>query len=470
MLGSVSNDRFGRRSAPRRGPRRQGSSRRLRLESMEGRLMLSTTLVEGEPLGFQPAEISLAITPNSLYASESISDATISEGGFIAMWHLFNTGQGDLVSPDAWFGQSNLADAFTSNIGYTMSGFSVGIDHDAAYGHGTAVAGRLSDGAIGRSDLTANIRGLDATFETFYTQVIDAGNIQPVVFNRWTNVGDLYLVIQPKLAEQPNDVVDAEQGGLIPIERILARGDAIGDRGDNSAATAVVTIPEKTAIESSPPLRLAVGTPPVNEISGEWARAAVVETAGGEPATPSRTSTGGVQGVNDVPDGAAGPQTGRRVSAIQSPATLQQSRFVAGSAEGASTTRSAPVTFAAFMSEIGSDKSLLNASGRSNSSFIGATRTAMSELATTARALAESPAAELAHASAFEELGSRKAALLAAQKGDNSWHGFRIATPLLMLLALERVAANKARRSKDSAAANSSPPRFAGPMSLSDRD
>jgi hypothetical protein len=452
------------------------------MEKMESRLMLSTTDAEINPPSLEIIENQLVA--NYIFANTGYKVTFENLDGTNYYW-VAHSGDGGFA--DLYYSRQLQLDVIPVGTKVevgppTSDGLSLGnywshpitLDSTRPFGE-SLTAFRSGNWLLANS---GNVVSVDFTVsgqDASSFSIFEADDLRPANFSITTSSD-----MSPKVVELATPMIasssgEADQGGMIPIEKILSRNGTIGDTGGQ--ATAPLASTQTGSLERTPAVRLATGTAPLPEISGEWARAAVVETAGGEPAFVVPTATNGGQraGSGDAP---SGTPTGRRVSVVPVPTATQYARVVAAddaavvsSAETASAGRAAPVRLVSFVSEIEAGQWVRYGNrGPFRSNFLDSRRTAAGDWATSDQGTEGLPGEEPAVAQAFEQLGKGMTAVLHSSKDEHSWDGVRIATPLLMILALERVAATKARRAKNATEATKRPQRFGGPTKLPERE
>jgi hypothetical protein len=370
--------------------RRPFISRQLRVELMEGRLMLSATALNGlaSPAGntLTGAQVSLVSQP--------------AEGGFIN------------------------ADVATM----------------ATRSHGVfSTAGEV---AIVFSDIpvTDQLSPAGASQGTGFNDYspIDGNGLQPVAMTLLSNDGVFQATFNPIVAEPTGSVSGPHEGGSIPIHLILA--DLRSDVGFASNGKSVTFLAAEKSVDSLVSARR-ISTSD-SAIAGEWARAMVFEIAGGEPGTsgvdslhePRRTTSGSEETLKrSEPLSSVESQQDGVTRATRQDAAAQASEDSSGN--GQATQQSAR-----------SAGSILAAANPPNLST-AVQMTASGKLPTNSSASNGNPAiTAAATAIVFDHLGEGNAAVIESSVDGKSWVRSIGTSPLLMVLALERIAALNSRR------------------------
>jgi hypothetical protein len=235
------------------------------------------------------------------------------------------------------------------------------------------------------------------------------------------------------------DAPFAGEGGLIHIESMLSSTVLRSELESHETAAEVLA---ETGFGESDEHSNTVGlASDGGPISNEMARAMAFELAGEEPAQLRRAAPIHDHDVSPTPAGKAGPTTREPLS-------------TAGEAAG-----SAPDEFAAAKPPLGTMDgeqitTVAGALGEFAGRQQGVHRTEVRPVAwnpgTTvahgAMILDAATALEAAQAGVFEELAADELAARSSLALEFSWRGALSATPLLMILALERITAGSSRR------------------------
>ena len=246
-------ERLKRRTNSKRAERgSRAAGRCLRVESMEGRLMLSTTTATP---GETPTDF-VQIAPIQVQTLRTYVDGGFVQSSYVPL-------NNDVVT------------------------FHVLKTSDQT--NGTTIPDLLSDGSF----LSTNVVGeqymasLPASFNSYtFNSYVDGGGI----IVRVSGGFPLMRFPSPQVAANP-------EGGAIPIDPVLPKSTpSLVRKPETLLVSATPKMSDNLVIDSQ--LAIATAKPSSSEISGEWARAAVFEIAGGESTTVASDSTG-VQG-NDL--------------------------------------------------------------------------------------------------------------------------------------------------------------------------
>jgi hypothetical protein len=335
------------------------------------------------------------------------------------------------------------------------------------------VVNRANFGSSGRAPTTAvfNNSGSGGLSVDFSGVHLDTPAIPIIVFPSTDSDGDTTFVDQPANAgplPQPVEVT-VDEGGAIPINPILAFVGHTDSwkRGEQLASTqrfqtGDVSLGITSVVQRTQP----------REIAGEWARPVMLEMAGGEPA------------------GMRQPETSQNQQAPASDGD-DNLRFRRSLSSGAAADRSAPDSRAAGDLD-GSRRNtdthpaedappanrraslapqqpvpIVLASQRANTqSLIQSATDEPAESASLGVGSAERSALnESVHAHIYDQLGTSDAVGDAALFNRDTWRDSWKATPLLMILALERIAASNSRRAKRESSCNAGRPQSNRPAS-----
>ncbi len=408
------------------------TSRRLRLEGMEGRLMLSTTAeVDFPPLNLTAAQFnfdSMAPTPGG---EASIYNAAGNSGGFIETPYS----SGPLSVPGIGTPLPSIPRVTEPHTNVSIPTMPRVNDSDILQPP-TPAETELDSQEYGGSPLDSNL-------DTF-TEVLIGGpqvggfDLQPSVIPIWEKQlhGPSY---DASFARLRQEAVLVDEGGLIQIESVLSSMASLAGPELNDAVTESPA--ERDSDDADKPLRLARTTKSGDgAISGELARAMAFELAGGEPSDSERAAQADQHNAKLSPDPNSRPMPREPLS---SAAEMKRGEFgrisVAAALQGkiiAAQATSIIGLLGGFVAEL-------------PAGHLAFERTAERHLGfTTQRNTAVPYAAGLdsAHMEAFEELAVERVAARSALGMEFSLSGALNATPLLMILALERIAASNSRR------------------------
>jgi hypothetical protein len=387
-----------------------GARRRLGFERMEGRLMLSGDapdfhLWETYSPEFQIAPYPLGEMPLKTFPADH------SDGGFILP-------------------------------GTVLSGHSV---------HGTfdPVTNRAHIGSFAPStptSISGDLSVSGASDFDFGEVFIDTPPIPPIAFPGTDSDPGTTFVDQPADAVPQVTETFADEGGAIPINSILAfvghadgwsSGERLASKATSHTGNLLTAVPN-------------LGPPgQARDIAGEWARPTMLEMAGGEPASTGHDAAHEHE-QRLLLEKDAGSRVRRPLSsgAATDPSAndSRSARDFDGSRRGADSVPSEGPDGANGRSRAASQQpeSLILASqiaaadlqGQSSAVAI-AEFTNVGDPGATTRAVNES-----AYAEVYEKLGAREATGAEALFNRDSWRDWWKATPILMILALERIAAS----------------------------
>jgi hypothetical protein len=239
MFQSIAN-RFQRQSSS--GLRRQngcGMSRKLGMEVMEGRLMLSTTTAQMSPSEIRPAQFSLPAGQFPSVISLAPVGTQPVDGGFIttnvsnAGWQL----DGVLVASGDVSGSFSLTDLITRGHFYSTNANGMGpVD-------------------------------------------FQSGGLQPLVIHVSSNGSD-DSPIRGAIIASPDNRHASNEGGSIPIHSLAS--SLRKEENSSWAQLAATNLAPEQPFDSHHPAR-SLAAASEKAIAGEWARAMVFEIAGDEP-------------------------------------------------------------------------------------------------------------------------------------------------------------------------------------------
>jgi hypothetical protein len=226
------------------------------------------------------------------------------------------------------------------------------------------------------------------------------------------------------------------EGGSIPIHPIFA--DFRQDSHLASGVKAISAHSSETSVDSLASARLQSSSD--GAIAGEWGRAMVFEIAGGEPTTGDSHS---LDGQTTTSDNDKSLQHSKPLSSVDG---SQQYGKLAGH-HAAVPANGATAAGAPGQSQSG-QIAAIEAQLLANGNLLGGLTT----LGNYDQSSATNPAADnpdstaLATAAVFDQLGRTNAAAIDSSADGKSWLRSIGTSPLLMVLALERIAALNSRR------------------------
>jgi hypothetical protein len=391
---------------------------------MEGRLMLSTVIanIDFAPLNLTIVQFDLESAAPTPSAVSHIAMASASEGGFIVP--LTST----FPRAISFDGDAPIL-SFPDSAGYSVSPPSTPSD--------VTLSGQTNNE---ETLYYANANVQPGPVAAADAPGVGGFDLQPSVIPVWESRPNRSSV-DSNLASAWQGPVLSEEGGPIQIESMLSSIASLSRPGLGQEIASSAPVGDSAADDASP--RLAASSPAEGgTVSGELARAMAFELAGGEPA-----------------EGQRGAQTGRREAAPTPEASRPTSREPLSSAPEAD--RDAiPIDSVAMASPDGMEGrdtvlipgpegQFASIQRRNGGHTIGPFVGPRLLLANVPVALAPPKAAPLdrAREEAFEGLATEEVA--GGSLGlEFSLRGALNATPLLMVLALERIAASKSRRLK----------------------
>jgi hypothetical protein len=397
---------FRSRKTRRRDRSNSIHSRRLGVELMENRMMLSATGTENA----EPVLDTTQFHVIPLYAWNA-SDATLtpqaSDGGFIQ--YRFEPAHPDL--------EQNIG-----NVAFNQNATSDAIFDSQLFG----VAGK-----------DINVRSAWQLNTAF-----DSEGLQPAVIVSQTNGGvggPLAPDLKPVVLGPPPGV---SEGGSIPIHAIFA--DFRKDSQLASGVKAVASPTIESSIESLTAARQL--STPDNALPGEWARAMVFEIAGGEPTASDLHSLSGQGAKTSDSDNTLGHA--EPLSAVHDPhenLNLASVRHTVVRPDGASAgemtqsqaEQQSRQLAAVVMQLLDSTKLAAGFSAPLSASQFSAGNLLITK---------NPDHMAFASAAVFDQLGQENAAMIESSVEGKSWLRSIGTSPLLMVLALERIAALNSRR------------------------
>jgi hypothetical protein len=310
--------------------------------------------------------------------------------------------------------------------------------------HSTSVAGVLSSGYYLNYGVANDPLDELATWSVL-TAAQDVGGLQAAIIvpavdhdgfatNMWP------VVLGPSQSPSPT-APPVSEGGSIPIHAIFA--DFHQDSHLASGVKAVSSPAGETSIESLASARRL--SAPDNAVSGEWARAMVFEIAGGEPTASDLHS---LDGRTTTSDGDATLKNSKPLSSVDTP--QHNVKLVTHHTTG-QPNEGAPVGEPGQPQSTQSSEQLAAALAQ----FLKDGKLAADASApiTFAQLLADNPQlagipdlTKLTADAAFDQLGQDNAAVIESSSDGKSWLRSLGTSPLLMVLALERIAALNSRR------------------------
>jgi hypothetical protein len=243
----------------------------------------------------------------------------------------------------------------------------------------------------------------------------------------------------------------ADEGGAIPINSILA---FVGHTDSWTSGEQLASNSTSHASERLPAIPILGQPARAMDIAGEWARPTMLEMAGGEPASIQHAAAPEHEQTLFLEKG-GGPLVRRPLSSGAAADAANNSRAARdddASRRGADTVPSDDSDGANVRSRAASQQpeSLIHVSHIADADPQNhANALAMAELTNVGDAASKTGAVNAsARAEVYDELGASEAAGAEALFNRDSWRDSWKATPLLLILALERIAASNSRRAK----------------------
>jgi hypothetical protein len=385
---------------------------------MEGRLMLATTVIDFLPAGLTPAEINLDADQPAFTASPLPFAPSSREGGFITA----------PLAPGADFIDSSPAeDSLTPQANPTKPQIEVPAE---AITNGTTGTNTTSGDFVLSTESPAGPGGL---------YLFDNSGIQPAVITSLESLRSTNGFVGPVVAASDRNELTRGEGGPISIAAVLSsiQPRENMETQEPGPTQFAATSDERSATDWLDETSHAAAG---REITGELARAMVFEIAGGEPANASGATR--ADRLHDQPGDQADPDAPRPVSYHEGP--------LAPRGQVSRSTLTRPVSFVRHDGMNDTDRPALEHSylvdndggellppmplSERKSGVHGASESSRSGEVTSA------------YPGIFEHLGEEAELAANPPAIAFSWRTALNATPLLMVLALERIAASNSRR------------------------
>ncbi len=290
------------------------------------------------------------------------------------------------------------------------------------------------------SDDQVSFRATEQGLPVDYLSTNSVG-LQPVVFGMSNNGVVMEPSIKPIIAGPAENSPGPTEGGSIPIHTILA-----DLHKDASVASDVKSNSLKGTEKSvSPQLSVRPVATADSAMSGEWARAMVFEIAGGEP------GAGGPHSSHDESTTTSGDETTlQRREPLSSFEMQQQIEKLARRQVAAAQASNGRDGVASGQQQVGeADGRILAVAAPGDSSEGEAT--SADDGATIGTPLPDwtrhnAATSAFASAAVFDRLGDENRAIVESTFDRSAWLRSVGTTPLLMVLALERISAINSRR------------------------
>jgi hypothetical protein len=391
------------------------------MESMEGRLMLATTVTEFLPSGLTAAQYFTDSDAPAFTANRSTFDFSLHEGGFISAPLKPVTNPLDL---DA------VGDFSPPQLAPSNPSFQDSADLPASVANPVNISG--GDTTLSTED-NSNSGGLH----------FGNSGIQPAIISSYESTRGAAAFIGPVLSASHFVEPLRDEGGPISIAAVLTNIRPLETLESHEPAPTQLAASVDDEAPTTSSLTDLQG-PADREISGELARALVFEIAGGEPTASARIPHADRTDASaDPPDGIS-QQIYRPVSIQDQPSQAQGSM-----PERVGRTVQVRSTIAQHGAGSVFRTAVQNFRGGDDQATISPTLVPLSErkIASAGAAVAAIAAPrDPARAQVFEGLGQQSDVPAEPLAIQISWRGALNATPLLMILALERIAASNSRR------------------------
>jgi len=409
MFNLFRNHRRKRADGRHQAPVASGLSRRLALESMEGRLMLSAASLDFTSLSSHISQLNLQNDNQVVHVSTQVED------GYITFDFSLSGRASDSNSPQS--GISLYNDAVQDLV-----------NHNALLQSDTNITWNLFDSADAMSN-----------------------GIRPVVIVVADGDGSFQNFIGPPLLGNSESSTHWEEGGAIPIESILTQVPALGAEPGKVSTT---LISAKSAAASHNIGRLTPSSAMPDVVTGEWARAVAFETAGGEKGAERSATQTGRNNSNSTPIESIRVGSGPLSNSAPNAAATAHGKKAFVAAQELSADGSSGVTNAVLHgpNSLPRDQGMLDIL----SSFPVVTQIAhleMADASSEANSASDAAILDFSYAEAFQQLGEQEETANYSLVADYT-RRFVGAMPLLTILALERITARNSRRvNKESSAA-----------------
>ena len=422
MLNLRTKLRLRRRSAANCRPASSAGVRRLSVEVMEGRLMLSTNGPDFGSVDLLSTQFGLDAYQFNTAAIHAAPVGTPAEGGFVST---------DPALLDQSFNPFNVASP------------AVLVNSPKHY-----------DIFIPGASATDGTNIMPGGMTNFDAVRFDTPGIPRLVMAPADSDGGLIPRVESTLAHNWRNAIKENEGGAIPIQSILAVVGPGGSSGER--------IVSKSGGEPAERLRTVTMSSEGGVISGEWARPTMLEMAGGEPvsiarpapAPPDFTST-----LDRDPRGDQPLSSGGVPSAPANAFAHRQGLAPSGGAAASTSIEETPtLTLRGSVRSVSQgatsfDDGLHSLQLQSRVSSSDVFPLGPHQEPSLRPAIAGPEAS--AYAEAFAQLGTRDETVMQSLAGHTPWRESLKVTPLLMILALERIAASNSRRAKQESSAGS---------------
>jgi hypothetical protein len=399
------------------------------MESMEGRLMLANLASDFMHVDLAPAQFHVVADKPAFTISGWTFAPLGREGGFIMT----------PISPEI--------DAVEINLGFAGDAAAPQATPASPATPGTPTIQYPADPIISDALNTNSING-DAPFTEALNglggmSLFENTDIQPAVI---TTIGGMRSSIEfvgPVAAASYGEKSGSDEGGPISITAVLTAVRPLESTEPLEPGTAHYVV---TTSDTSAASRLADASGSADrQITGELARAMVFEIAGGEPAN-TRNARPGDKHPNAVPQQSGSPEAARPVSYQDGPVSSRGT--TAGPVVRSVFARPAALVRHTVGGNVVKPALHQAYSGHESAAALLPSLPLSEPGGVVANINEVLPSAEIqpAYASVFEQLGEEAELATDPPATAFSWRTALNATPLLMVLALERIATSNSRR------------------------
>lgn len=415
------------------------------IETMEGRLMLATSALDYSPLDLEPAPFVATILFNDTASSDVAGQYAVTAGGTVPVPVILRYDLSfDTTTWNSVSGQE-VADRVTAG---QQVGLSSNVSLNAARNESK------TDFYVIRQTFAPQGSILVGTdFSDYGSSALGGDGLQPVIFHDshddGSNLSEFGGSTKTGSLDTKVGMSSNSEGGPISIAAILTHEEfEFGPSPTRPQSIKSLAMQVGSEVNQRPAL---AATAASSAVSSEWARAMVLETAGGEPESAAKVT-------DDKSDSLTRKSAGRPIPETSGPLSFAEPNHSTGQriAHAAAADASIPLTLVNWGA--GAESNLFYATvpeevaGQSVDSS-DAMSLAERSLLTQGRRFMSSPidaASAIPGAAleaAFHELGEGSCAESPSLASD--WLNRSLgAVPLLMVLTLERIAASNSRRNR----------------------
>jgi hypothetical protein len=374
--------------------------------------MESRTMLSGTPMEF-PTDLTFGqvATYNAQFLNTSVEDLirlrapvqnVPNEGGFINIGATLNS---DIAGRTSYL----TSDSYLTLRTYVLT------------------ANHLSQAGTNYLDLTTNVAGLN-NFADWAVTASDG--LQPVTFGAYDGTTEFGPTAPTFVINPPENKIGQSEGGAIPLHPIAA-----GIREELALASRDSLASNSARPNSQSSARLMAASE--RAISGEWARAAIFEFAGDD--SNSYNSSWSM----DQPSSSAATQSTPQNDDTLFSADVDQAKVTPKTTEAPA---QQPGTHSADVDQASIPASVVSMPSAQTGAAVLAVATSANDAAK-ANGGEVAAGTTLASDAAFDQFGQEGAAYVESSSDRSIWSRTRAAAaPILMVLALERIAAINSRR------------------------